>query len=82
MKNELVSLLFASALLLIVIFAFVRVALRIRKHGGSLTTSMFAATYELYDKEKRAAIEQVVEQKVKKMEEEENDQPKEQNTHY
>ena len=77
MKNESISLLFASVLLLIVIFTFIRIALRIRKSGGGLTTSMFAATYEMQSKDQRAAIEQMVEQKVKKMEEERNDQPKE-----
>lgn len=77
MKNDSISLLFAFVLLIVAIFTFIRIALRIRKSGGGLTTSMFAATYEMQNKEKRAAIEQMVEQKVKKMEEKLNDQPKE-----
>jgi hypothetical protein len=44
------------------------------RNSGSL--NLYAATYEFYDKEQRSAIEQVVEQKVKKMEEEETDKPK------
>ena len=74
MKIDYYSILFASALLLIVIYIFIRIALRIRKTGGGLTTSMFASTYEMHSRNQRAAIEQLVEQKVKKMEEEESDQ--------
>jgi len=73
MNNDSFNLIFAVTVLLVVIVFFVRVALRIRNHGGSLTTSMFASAYEFYNKEKHAAIEQIVEQKVKKMEDEETD---------
>ena len=76
MNSNSFSLIFVALVLLTLIVLFIRVALRIRKHGGSLTMSMFASTYEMYGKEKRAAIEQVVEQKVKKMEEDETDKPK------
>ena len=57
MNNDSLSLIFALIVLLVVIVLFLRVALRIRKHGGSLTTSMFASTFELYNKEKCAAME-------------------------
>ena len=77
MNNDSFGLIFAAIVLLVLIFSFIRIALRIRKHGGSLTTSMFASTYEFYDKEKRAAIEQIVEQKVKKMEDDETNKLKE-----
>ena len=76
MNNDSFGLIFVAIVLLIIIFSFIRIALRIRKHGGSLTASMFASTYELYDKEKRAAIEQIVEQKVKKTKDDETDKPK------
>jgi hypothetical protein len=76
MNNDSFSLIFAAVVLLTLIVLFIRIAIRIRKHGGSLTMSMFASTYEMYDKEKRAAIEQVVEQKVKKMEDDETDEQK------
>lgn len=77
MNSDSLNLLLAAIMLAAVIYSFIRVAYRIKKHGGSLTTSMFASTYEFYDKEKKAAIEQMVEQKVKKIEELENDKPKE-----
>ncbi|MCX6169054.1 MAG: hypothetical protein NTX65_06935 [Ignavibacteriales bacterium] len=76
MDNDSLNLLAAALVLAAVIYLFIRVAQRIRKHGGSLTSSMFASTYEFYNKEKKAAIEQMVEQKVRKMEEQENDKPK------
>lgn len=77
MNHDAISLLLVAVLLFVVIFVFVKIALRIRRSSGSLTTTMFASTYEFYDKEKRASIEQMVEQKVKKMEEQEADKPKE-----
>lgn len=58
-----------------VVVIFVRVALRIRRNGGSLTTTVFAATYDFYNKDKRKAIEVISEQKAgKKMEEQASDQ--------
>ncbi len=72
MSSDTFSLLFGSVLLLIVIIGFVRISIRVRKHGGSLTT-MHATTYEFLSKDNRAAIEQVVEVKAnKKMEEHES----------
>jgi len=75
MNNDTFSLIFLVIVLLAVIIIFIRVSLRIRRRGGSLTMPMFAATYEMYDKEKRGAIEQIVEQKVKKLEDDETDEP-------
>jgi len=40
-----------------------------------MITTIHGAMYETYDKDKRAAVEQVLEQKVKKMQEQENDKP-------
>lgn len=63
-------------LLIALIVIFIRVALRIRRNGGSLTTTVFAATYDFYNKDKRKAIEVISEQKAgKKMEEQSSDQP-------
>ncbi|MCF6268353.1 MAG: hypothetical protein L3J41_01420 [Melioribacteraceae bacterium] len=69
MSNDTFSLLLVPILLLVVIFGFVRISMRVRKYGGSMATTMHAATYEFLSKDNRAAIEQVVEVKAnKKME--------------
>lgn len=78
MTNDLFSLIFITVLLILVVALFIRIALRTRKHGGSLTTLMFGSTYEFYNNEKRKAIEQIVENKAnKKMKEESTDKPQE-----
>ncbi|MEW6195381.1 MAG: hypothetical protein AB1521_09510 [Bacteroidota bacterium] len=78
MTSDLFSLIFITALLILIVVLFIRIAIRIRKHGGSLTTLMFGSTYEFYNKDKRKAIEQLVETKAnKKMEEESTDKPQE-----
>ena len=70
MDSDLNSLLILSAVLLLVTAIFIRIALRIRKNGGALTTTFFASTYDFYNKDKRKAIEVIAEQKAgKKMEE-------------
>lgn len=50
MDSDLNSLLIPSAVLLLVIAIFIRIALRIRKNGGALTTTFFASTYDFYNK--------------------------------
>jgi len=77
MNNDSLGLIFLIALLAAVIFLFIRIALKIRRNGGSLTTTMFGATYEFLNKDKREAVEQIVEVKAsKKMEEQSTDEPK------
>lgn len=69
MDSDLNSLLILSAVLLLVTAIFIRIALRIRKNGGALTTTFFASTYDFYNKDKHKAIEVIAEQKAgKKME--------------
>ncbi len=71
MSSDTFSLLFGSVLLLFLIIGFVWISIKVRKHGGSMTTTMHAATYEFLSKDNRAAIGQIVEVKAnKKMEEE------------
>ena len=78
MQDDILSLIVVVVGLLAVIFVFIRIAIRLRKHGGSLTTTMFAATYEFLNKDKREAVEGIVETKAhKKMEEQSSDEPKE-----
>ncbi len=78
MGNGLSEILIVLIILIIVIYVFIRISIRMRKHGGSISTTLFASTYEFYNKDKRKAIEQIVEVKAnKKMEEEASDKPKE-----
>lgn len=73
--QDLSTLLAILFVLIVVVVIFVRVALRIRRNGGSLTTTVFAATYDFYNKDKRKAIEVITEQKAgKKMEEQKTDE--------
>ena len=75
MNSDAASLFILAVILLLIIVIFVHLALRIRRNGGSFTTTVFAATYEFYDKEKRNAIEVIAEQKAgKKMEEQSSDE--------
>ena len=73
MNNEVLSISFVIVLILFIIFVFIRIAIRVRKYGGSLTTTMFASTYEFLNKDKREAVEEIVEMNAnKKMKEEES----------
>ncbi len=73
MNNEVLSIFFVLILILLIIFVFIRIAIRVRKYGGSLTTTMFASTYEFLNKDKREAVEEIVEMNAnKKMKEEES----------
>lgn len=73
--QDVLTLLVILFVLIAVVVIFVRVALRIRRNGGSLTTTVFAATYDFYNKDKRKAIEVLSEQKAgKKMEEQASDE--------
>jgi hypothetical protein len=76
MSNDTLSLIIVVSILLLVIIVFIRIAVNLRKYGGSQTTTMFASTYEFLNKDKREAVEEIVEMKAnKKMEEEANDKP-------
>ena len=77
MNDENITLLFATIIFITFIYLFFRLANRIRKHGGSMLTTMYASTYEFLDSDKREAVEQVLEMKAgKKMEEELSCEPK------
>ena len=76
MSSDTVNIVLVAILLLVVIYVFIRIALRVRKYGGSQTTTMFASTYEFLNEDKRKAAEEIVELKAnKKMEEESFDKP-------
>ncbi len=77
MVSDTFNILLSAALILLVIIIFIRVAIKTRKYGGSLTTTMFASTYEFLNKDKREAVEEIVELNAnKKIEEEKSDKPK------
>ena len=74
--QDLSTLLVILFVLIAVMVTFIRIALRIRRNGGSITTTVFAATYDFYNKDKRKAIEVLSEQKAgKKMVEQLSNQP-------
>ena len=76
MEKETFELILLLIVLIVIIILFVRVTLRIRKYGGSLTTTMISSMYDFSNKDKRNAIEQIIETRAnKKMEEESTDKP-------
>jgi hypothetical protein len=76
MENDTLGLIVVFVGLALVIIVFIRVAINLRKYGGSLTTTMFASTYEFLNKDKREAVEEIVEMKAnKKIEEEASNKP-------
>jgi hypothetical protein len=76
MNSDNFNIILATIFIVLAIFLFVFIAIKIRRYGGSLTTTMFASTYEFLNKDKREAVEEIVEAKAnKKLEEESSDKP-------
>ena len=76
MDSDSISILLI-AFLLVIIFAGIIIIARKRKFGFQ-STALFGATHEFYNKDKKAAIEIMVEQKAgKKMEEQSSGEPAE-----
>jgi predicted Holliday junction resolvase-like endonuclease len=76
MNSDTFNIILATIFIVLVIFLFVLIAIKIRRYGGSLTTTMFASTYEFLNKDKREAVEEIVEAKAnRKLEEESSDKP-------
>ena len=74
MESDLTSLLLVG-FLLVIIFTGIIIIARKRKFGFQ-SIVLFGATHEFYDKDKKAAIEIMVEQKAgKKMEEQSSGEP-------
>lgn len=67
-----VSLIFAAAVLLGVIAIFVRICIRLRRGGGSLTTIGLGATYEFMIKDRRNATATILNMNVGKKLEDQN----------
>ena len=67
----------AIIFLLASIILFIRISQKLRRGGGSLTTTMLGATDLFYDKEKKNAVAQIVEMKAgTKQEEQSSEDPK------
>ena len=76
MNKDLIDIFITIFLIFLILFIFIKIAIRLRKHGGSMTTTMFASTYEFLDKDKREAVEEIVGVKAnKKLEEESTNKP-------
>lgn len=58
--EEVVDILVLLIVLSAFIFLFIKIALLLRKRGGSLTSVMYGATDAFYNRDKRKAIEVVV----------------------
>jgi len=59
-----------------IVFLFVRLALKIRKSGGSMMTTVHGTLDAFYDKDKKKAVEMVVETHAhKKLEEQSSSDP-------
>ena len=66
------EILLAIFLLTAAIYLFICISGKLRKGGGSLTTTMLGATDLFYDKEKKNAVSQIVEMKAEKKREEQS----------
>lgn len=66
MTNNILSILLVTVILGATAFIFIRIALRIRKHGGSMTTTVVGSTYEFLGEDKREAAEEIIERKADK----------------
>ena len=72
-----ISLLVVAAILLLVIGIFIRISVRFRKGGGSLTTIVLGATDEFLTRDRSKAAETIVNENAgKKFEDQSADEPK------
>jgi hypothetical protein len=75
-SSDTLSLLTVLLVILVVIGVFVRIAIRVRRGGGSLTTISLGATDEFLTKDRRKAAEMIVNQNAgKKLEEQSSEEP-------
>lgn len=66
-----------AIIIIILVILLIWMAFRLRKTGGSMAIKMHAATYEFLSKDKRMAVEEVVEEKsLHKRKEDESGQDK------
>lgn len=70
--DDLISIVLPAAIILVVTVVFLRISRRMRKRGGSFTSLLLGSTYELHSKDRREAIEVIVEQKSGKKQKEDH----------
>ena len=58
--SDLIPLMAVAAVLILVIGGYIRICIKLRKGGGSLTTIGLGATYEWMTKERRKASETIL----------------------
>lgn len=58
--NELLTLIFVLVLLIVVIGTFIRICVRLRSGGGSMTTTVLGATDAFLTRDRRKAAETIV----------------------
>lgn len=74
--NDILALLLVFGLIVLVIIMFIRTSMRLRKGGGSLTTTVLGATDELLTNDQRKAAETIVNINAgKKLEEQHTGEP-------
>jgi hypothetical protein len=61
--EELIEIGFAALVLFIAVSIFIHISKKLKKGGGSLTTTMLGSTDLFYDKEKKNAVRQIIEMK-------------------
>ncbi len=65
----------AFGILFLLLIGFIKIALRIRKTGGTMSTTVHGALDAFYDKDKKKSVEMVVEKQAhKKMGEQSSDE--------
>lgn len=70
--HTLISLGFALVLLAIVLIIFVRISRKVRRGGSGATITTLGSLYELHNRDRRRAIETIVEINAGKKQEEQN----------
>ena len=66
MNSDTFNILIVILILMLAVSVFIRIAFKIRRGGGSMTTLMYGATDEFYNKDKKKAIEYIAEEKAGK----------------
>jgi len=78
--NDILTIVLVFSGIALVIGIFVKISLRIWRGGGGLTTVVLGATDEFYHKDKKKAVEMIVDQNAgKKMEDQASSDPDKEN---
>lgn len=78
-SDDITSIVVVIFLLFSFMLIFIKISQRLRKGGGSLTTFMLGATDAFYNRDKKKAADEIVEQRAdKKLEEKDSGELKDQ----